>query len=465
MDELTARANGGGTFDDPRLVELRRKLEDVEARLDTLRRPPTAPTPAANGTDSGVSADAGDDARARLDAALDALRLAAADGPAAPAVADFAAATASLFDDQIPLARRRAAVADLARHRYESLRDARLAALLDSDESAVALRSEIALRQRELRAAGAALDGRARRNEDGAERSLRQTLRISSDRLTLRQQTLGDAAEADATVAASRREAEAADAALRRSAGEDRKAFAAAAAVLDENLSQAGRSSDALAGPATDLARVLRSAVRERTARTPAIASLWSDDVAPLPLTTRHGITPASAVLASAAQPGTSAAPVSERALEAQAADLRREIDQREAELRGQSAASLNDVRSDLSKAESTAETAKADAQVSRQQLGEADARRQAAERDAQQLAQLRSRKSDLEQQKADLIEKMTGLQQSLAALAVPEVPTDADVSAPAVKDERPTYLAVSTVGLAALFLAALFLTLRHDGR
>ena len=273
LDDLSLGVAG----DDPALAALRSQLADVERQIRALRDTPAA-------RDAGESAaqlasevqPAGEKTTGRnsLATSLQALRQTADGSEASDAAEAFAAALTRLIDESLPAGRRSAAEADLADHRYESLRAARFATAVADDNDAAALAAEVALRQREVRAAAGA---DARRAEPARETSLAMALRIAQDRYSMRRDALLDRVEREPAVASARTDAQAGRRALEAGIRDDRDALARAAETLATSVNRTD-TTPALRAAAADAARLGRSLVRDSAARTATLEAAWRDD-------------------------------------------------------------------------------------------------------------------------------------------------------------------------------------------
>ena len=439
----TTVSTDGPRGDDDTLRELRRRLDQVQSRLAEARRLREAGA-------AGATADGQGDPRAALASALTQLGESAEASPdaeardAATALTDVAG---RLFDETLPAHARLAASADLSRHRYLVALGRVRGELRRADETLTALSSEAALRQRELAAAEegsspAAAAGSTSRLVQASD-ALRLSLRVVRDRMAVRAAELAGAAERDAAVAEAREQAEQSERSAQAQMRADRKAAWAEVTTAVRALELVGLGDE---GRAVESALALAATEAARATAAP-VAAVWADD---------EDFHDDNVVLASRQIAGADVA-----ALEAEAADLRRQISQREAELRGAAEAEATRLRSEAAAAERRAAEVADAARAARESLAEAEARQAERERARQRVDDLRRERADLEQRQAAIREELDKARANADSTAAPLPVRDEDVTAAVAPDRRPLVMAIALPTLAAVFLVAIFLTMR----
>lgn len=517
-EQITALEDGNALAQDQRLADLKRRLADIEAQIASspdkagaeatgldddepgaeeataaagaLEQSPRAASNEALQRDGAVDEPAAplpDDPRqlrGELEARIEALNTRAAavatklDAEAGDALrthaAEFAGATERLLAQTLPKHLVIGGEVELLRQSLAKVRRQRSVELLDSDEKVRALRAEVALKEREL---GAAVSDGLTERASG----LRMALRLARDRLSMRVDAVTGELENDSKVTEARRAYESRLQEARATLADQREAFEQSLSADRDAIAQLVHGADAAA-----LRRVMsaveaaaRALVRHEAQLLPLVTEVWAERPAPLEAkpaaagdeelshSPRDGDSALRVLFgAGAAQGEPPQQAATQTSLETQAAELRRQIAQREQELREEHASKLAQLRQQLAAAEAAATKAQREAQQARAQLGEMKAGAESAGRERQRVAQLRVDRLDLESEIADKRRDLERVRASASVLATPRPPADADLEAPvASADQRPRLIVIALAGIAALTFIGLFFTLRSVAR
>lgn len=514
-EQIAALEDGDVLARDQRLADLKRRLGDIEAQIasspDKAEAKATGPaddglgepeaTPAAGAlpqpTEAGSTSASQPGAaveersdpedprqlRGEMEARIETLTSQAGaaaaklDAEAAAALrthaAGFAAETQRLLAETLPKHLMIGGEVELLRQSLAKVRRQRSIELLDSDEKVRTLRAEVALKEREL---GAAVSDGLTERASG----LRMALRLARDRLSMRVDVITGELENDSKVAEARRAYESRFQEARATLTDQREAFEQSLRAEREAIEQlvTGADAAALRRAMAAVESAARALVRYEAQRLPLVIEVWADRPAPpaaqpaaaedeeLSRTALDGAEPLRVMFQAGVQGEPRQQAATQTSLEAQAAELRKQIAQREQELREEQSSKLTQLRQQLAAADAAAAKAQREAQQARAQLGEMKAGAESAGRDRQRVAQLRVDRLDLESEIADKRRDLERVRASASVLATPRPPADADLEAPvAAADQRPRLIVIALAGIAALTFIGLFFTLRSVTR